>query len=782
MFLQLHTSGPGLSAPTGQRILRDGKIWFGLMIKRGLRDGHISRRGGSSGAFHALPLCSLLYCCTELAGCKEDWIHVVTNERVAFGGIMGSACQGIGAQVAHHTTQVYCEVFSPSHCNTSRLEIVQRKSGNPVELLQDRRCDLKHDIIHLECQHSLPNLASRNAGLGSLWYVIDSGGSFAPIEALLRVARTMAPKRRATSPVRPPPSKKQATTKLNPDGEHDETRNPREDDIVARAFYPPEMSNERCARYNNGELPRPMAVLDDLIKSTSQSRSAIPVGDAVVHWFKRDLRLSDNRALHLASERAKSKNVPLICMFVVSPQDYEAHVTSARRVDFELRTLEVMKSDLAELNIPLYTTTILERKNVTSHILEKCQEWGAKQIFCNIEYEVDELRREAKLLKLCLENEIDFLAVHDDVVVSPGTLVTGSGNQYSVYSPWHRAWTKHIHANPHLLDPFPVPSPNPESAKHTHPSIFSCPIPHAPANKTLPPEGKTRMAHLWPASEHEAHARLQKFLTERLTSYKETRNLPAVNSTSSLSVHFSAGTLSARSAIHAARAANSTRALDGGNIGIQTWIAELGWRDFYKHVLAHWPYVCMSKPFKYEYSGIQWERDAAQFAAWREGRTGFPIVDAAMRQLRSIGWMHNRSRMIVASFLAKDLLLDWRVGERYFMTALIDGDFASNNGGWGFAASTGVDPQPYFRIFNPLLQSEKFDPDGAYIRKWVPELREVLGKAVHDPYGRGAAKQAEDAGYPKPIVEHRFARNRALERYKSGLGRNTANVGGGVHN
>ena len=162
------------------------------------------------------------------------------------------------------------------------------------------------------------------------------------------------------------------------------------------------------------------------------------------------------------------------------------------------------------------------------------------------------------------------------------------------------------------------------------------------------------------------------------------------------------------------------------------------------------------------------------FKAWCGGRTGYPIVDAAMRQLNHMAYMHNRCRMIVASFLAKDLLIDWRMGERYFMEHLIDGDFASNNGGWGFSASTGVDPQPYFRIFNPLLQSEKFDPDGAYIRKWVPELKDVKGKAIHDPYNRGAKDIAEKNGYPKVVVEHKVGRDRALTRYKAGLGRDTA--------
>jgi len=184
--------------------------------------------------------------------------------------------------------------------------------------------------------------------------------------------------------------------------------------------------------------------------------------------------------------------------------------------------------------------------------------------------------------------------------------------------------------------------------------------------------------------------------------------------------------------------------------------------------------ISMNKSYKPEYTKIEWEYDMDLFQAWCEGRTGFPFIDAAMRQLNHTGYMHNRARMATASFLAKDLLIDWRMGERYFMEHLIDGDFASNNGGWGFSASTGVDPQPYFRIFNPTLQSERFDPDGEYIRKWVPELNDVKGKAIHDPYARKEGKKAEKQGYPKPIVDHKGARERALKKYKEGLGRDTA--------
>lgn len=179
----------------------------------------------------------------------------------------------------------------------------------------------------------------------------------------------------------------------------------------------------------------------------------------------------------------------------------------------------------------------------------------------------------------------------------------------------------------------------------------------------------------------------------------------------------------------------------------------------------------MNKPYKPEYTDIEWSYDTAHFEAWCNGRTGFPIVDASMRQIKSIGWMHNRCRMIVASFLCKDLLIDWRMGEKFFMEHLIDGDFASNHCGWGFSASAGVDPQPYFRIFNPLLQSEKFDHNGDFIRKWIPELRDIQGKAIHDPYNRGAGPQAKQAGYPKPIVNHKESRDRALEVYKAGIKR-----------
>ncbi|KAG4442923.1 hypothetical protein IFR05_001627 [Cadophora sp. M221] len=583
-------------------------------------------------------------------------------------------------------------------------------------------------------------------------------------------------KRKASPPVEPAPKKSKISNGSSDPlrAPHESAQEAEDNGIVLREFYPHEMSNARAKAYNNDELPRPIELLNDALAETKAAREGVEVKDAVVHWFKCDLRTRDNKGLFLASEKAREGGVPLIAVYIVSPQDFEAHLTAPVRVDFILRTLEVLKADLAKLDIPLYVETVEKRRNVQGRMLELLEEWGASHLFANTEYEVDELRREARMVRACLEKGVAMDVVSDTCVVSPGELSSGTGKQYSVYTPWFRSWVAYIHKDPTVLDLFDVPGKNPESAREKFPNLFESSIPDAPSNKTLTDEEKKRFKSMWPAGETEAHQRLAKFCIERIAKYGDKRNFPAQGATSSLSVHFASGTLSARTAIWTARDYNTTKKLDGGISGIQTWISEVAWRDFYKHVLAHWPYVCMNKPFKPEYTNITWEYNQEHFKAWCEGKTGYPIVDAAMRQLNHCGYMHNRCRMIVGSFLAKHLLLDWRMGERYFMEHLIDGDFASNNGGWGFSASTGVDPQPYFRIFNPLLQSEKFDAEGEYIRKWVKELEGVKGKAIHDPYARGEGARAKKAGYPERIVDHKECRERALARYKEGLGRDTA--------
>ena len=363
-----------------------------------------------------------------------------------------------------------------------------------------------------------------------------------------------------------PPAKRPATARNGADvPQFNHSHVAEEYGIIQREFYPPEMSNERCEQYNNNEIPRPLEVLEKTLDETADARNKIAIGGAVVHWFKRDLRLQDNKPLDLASQKAKEKGVPLICLFIISPQDYQAHGTSSARVDFELRTLEIMKQDLAELNIPLHVETQEKRKNIPDRVIQLCEDWGAKQIYCAIEYEVDELRRETLLTKRCLDRGISFTPLHDDVVVPPGALQTGQGKQFSVYSPWYRAWVAHIHGHPERLDISDIPTANPADTKDKLKALFDGPVPSAPANKSLNTEEKQRFHSLWPAGEHEAHDRLGKFLNERIGRYKDTRNFPAEQSTAMLSVHFSSGTLSARSAIAAARSSNTTRKLDGGS-------------------------------------------------------------------------------------------------------------------------------------------------------------------------------------------------------------------------
>ncbi|KKK17258.1 deoxyribodipyrimidine photo-lyase [Aspergillus rambellii] len=581
----------------------------------------------------------------------------------------------------------------------------------------------------------------------------------------------MAPqKRKSTSAGAEDASSKTKDTKRiksEPSRYHPHAQQVEDFGIVLREFYPPEMSNERCAAYVNGTLERPIETLQKayMVDSTVEQRNAIRANLAVVHWFKTDLRLHDNRGLQMAYQIAREHQVPLIGLYILSPEDLTAHLCSPARVDMTLRTLAQLKCDLSELDIPLYIETQEQRQDIPQRIVALCQQWGANHVYTNLEYEVDELRREAQLIRLCAENGIRFEAAHDTCVVTPGALSSQQGKQYAVYTPWYRAWLAFLHENPESLEIADDPGSNPGDARKHFAELFESKVPAAPANKTLSDEEATHLRRLYPAGEHEARRRLDAFLETKATAYDEDRNFMAGDHTSVLSPYFACGSLSARTAVVQARKANKNQ-LARNDPGFISWISEVAWRDFYKHVLVHWPFICMNKCFKPEFTNLQWEYDEDQFQAWCKGRTGFPIVDAAMRQLSHDAWMHNRARMVVSSFLSKDLLIDWRRGERYFMETLVDGDFASNHGGWGFGSSTGVDPQPYFRIFNPLRQSERFDPDGDYIRRWVPELREIEGPAIHAPYERGAGDLARQHGYPEPMVNHSERRQRALERYK----------------
>jgi deoxyribodipyrimidine photo-lyase len=381
------------------------------------------------------------------------------------------------------------------------------------------------------------------------------------------------------------------------DANFDHSRPEEKAGIVDRRFYPAEISNERCAMYNADEIPRPIELLSKALYQTKREREAIRQGksgghgDAVVHWIKRDLRIRDNTGLSKAAELATEKDLGLICVWLMSPQDWEAHLVSPAKCDFELRSVEMLRKELDELDIPLHIETVLSRKDVTKRMIDLAQEWNVKNVFCNLEYEPDELRRETQLVQMMLNKGINFDPQHDDCVVPPGSLKSGSGKQYAVYSPWFRQWLAHLHAHPHLLNERPMPTKNPSGFRAKHSALFDATIPELPDSKSLTDEQKTRLHALWPAGEAAALDRIEHFLNEKIGKYQATRNFPSLNSTGRVSVHHAAGTLAARTSVRSARDTNSTKKLDGGNEGIKGWISEVAWRDFYRHVLVHWPYV-----------------------------------------------------------------------------------------------------------------------------------------------------------------------------------------------
>lgn len=371
---------------------------------------------------------------------------------------------------------------------------------------------------------------------------------------------------------------------------HHNAKQTEEFGIVLRDFYPPEMSNERCKAYTDGTLERPIDTLERACKEAADRCRAVTSGKAVVHWFKTDLRLQDNRALSTAFQIAQDHQIPLIGVYIVSPEDFEAHLTSPSRVDFLLRTLKQLQRDLAEIDIPLYVETQEKRKNIPKRIVELCQKWEAKHLCANIEYEVDELRRDAKVVRLCAAQGIDFTPSHDTCVVTPGMLSTGAGKQYAVFTPWFRTWLRFLKENPDYLELSEDLNTNPGNARKQYPDLFDCQIPAAPRNKTLSDEERKRFEELYPAGEHEAMRRLDEFLRKKCSAYHEDRSLLPGQTTSVLSPYFASGALSARTAVATAKRANKNH-LDRNDQGHMTWINEVAWREFYKHVLVHWPFI-----------------------------------------------------------------------------------------------------------------------------------------------------------------------------------------------
>lgn len=459
-------------------------------------------------------------------------------------------------------------------------------------------------------------------------------------------------------------------------------------------------------------------------------------------WFRNDLRVDDNPALCHARERGTA-----VAVFFWCERQWRAHDVGERRLAFLFDSLHALAADLRELGIPLLLAREPWFDGVPRRLVTLARQVGATTVACNDEYPLNERRRDARAAEACAASGIEFQQYHAGTLLPPGSVLSSDGEPYTVFTPFKRRWLAQIDAG--ALRPLPRPQ------RQTRPAIEEVALPDRVGVIRRDTVGDD-----WPGGSVEAHRRLAAFMRFHARHYEERRDYPAWGATSGLSPYLSAGTLSARHCLRAAVCANGGH-LRRGDPGLLAWINELIWRDFYRHVIARFPHVSRGRAFRRDRDRLPWRDAPDDLAAWKAGETGFPLVDAAMRQLAETGWMHNRLRMLSAMFLSKHLLLDWRLGERHFMQHLVDGDFAANNGGWQWSASTGTDAAPYFRIFNPFTQARRFDPDGAFIRRHVPELSGAPTRALLDP------ARHPTPGYATPIVDHYAARRRALETFRA---------------
>lgn len=458
-----------------------------------------------------------------------------------------------------------------------------------------------------------------------------------------------------------------------------------------------------------------------------------------IWWIRRDLRLSDNQALAAALHQADV----VIPLFILDPHLISSSRSSDVRLGFLFDGLRALDHDLRKRSSAL----VIRQGDPLEVLHTLLDETGTKVIFAEADISPYAIGRDAKVMR-----ELPLTLTPGVTVHPPEKLLKPAGAPYTIFTPFSRMWRSLPFPGNPLLPPDRFSSPPQVSGL----AITGLPGWHPVDN--------------FPAGELEAQHRLDRFIDSSISFYASQRDRLDMQGTSGLSPYFRFGMLSPRQAAWAAQEfidlADDADARQGG----ETWLNELIWREFYAVILYHFPFV-LQTAFKPERRSIPWRDDPTGFVAWTDGLTGYPVVDAAMRQLNATGWMHNRARMIAASFLTKDLLIDWRQGERYFMQHLVDGDPAANNGGWQWTAGTGTDAAPYFRIFNPALQGKKFDPQGAYVRQWVPELAVVPGEYIHTPWIMSFEKQEQlgciiGKNYPAPIVDHAIARQRVLSAYR----------------
>lgn len=465
----------------------------------------------------------------------------------------------------------------------------------------------------------------------------------------------------------------------------------------------------------------------------------------IIFWFRRDLRLDDNRGLRAALETG----APVLPLFVIDPRFRASGHYSHNRMALLMATLRSLDGRLRELGARLCV-----RNGLPHDVLETLvREHAVRALYFNADY--TPFARERDRL---VESRIGIpVYVCDDLLlVAPNMLRKGDGSPYRVFTPFEKQWNQ-VEKTQIAKPPYRAGRFYRVSAQATFNALQR-------ASESVHPQ-----VPLPPASEQVALTQLKTFVAAGIVNYAQTRNSLTIDpfgkaqhkGSSCISHFLHLGLLSPRQAYWLAREKQQIDGNDQAAQSIAAWIRQLAWRDFSFHVMYHFPRVRKCN-FRGEYDNMPWREAEDDLRAWKRGRTGYPIVDAAMRQLAAIGWMPNRARMIVASFLCKDLLIDWREGEAHFMRRLLDGDQAANNGGWQWSAGTGTDAQPFFRIFNPVLQSKKFDKSGRYIRHWVPELRRLRDEAIHSPW----LMSSPPGGYPPPIVDHALARERAISAFR----------------
>jgi deoxyribodipyrimidine photo-lyase len=453
--------------------------------------------------------------------------------------------------------------------------------------------------------------------------------------------------------------------------------------------------------------------IDELLLSTTSFFPSNTMKNIIIFWFRRDLRLDDNAGLYHALKTAQEEGRNVLPLFIFDRTILDNLENKRdRRVEYIHRALHGIADALKP-----HQSSLLVRYGfplaVWGQLLE---EYSIHAVFTNHDYEPYASERDAAVERLLEARGIGFHTFKDQVIFEKNEILTGDNRPYTVFTPYSRKWKAHLSDS--VVRAYPT---------EQYFSAFEKIVSEAFPIPTLTEMGFEALGEPFPDSTIPADV---------VRHYDRTRDFPAERGTTRLSVHLRFGTVSVRELVRTAQELN------------ETWLNELIWRDFYQQILWHFPRVA-HESFKPDYERIEWRRDTADFQRWCEGKTGYPLVDAGMRELNATGFMHNRVRMVVASFLTKHLLLDWRWGERYFAQQLLDFDLAANNGGWQWAAGTGCDAAPYFRVFNPASQQEKFDPKREYIRRWVPEI--------------------DSAAYPAPMVEHKFARERALAAYKQAL-------------